>query len=78
MIVSKVLDVSVRVNYFVTRELLCNRLPVLVKCRKSYKGRSRFFTFVRHKVFHVKILVFIISALFTYCRVKNSRQDQAN
>ena len=31
------------VSYFVTRELLCNRLPVIVECGKSYKGRSWFF-----------------------------------
>ena len=48
------LDISECVSYFVTRELLCNRLPVLVECGKSYKGRSWFFTLVGHKVFHVK------------------------
>jgi len=33
-------------------------------------GRSWFFTLVGYKVFHVKILVFLISALFAYYSVK--------
>jgi len=57
----------------VTRELLCNPFPGLVQCGKSYKGRSWFFTLVGHEVFHVNIFVFIISALFIFCLVKNSQ-----
>ena len=48
------LDISECVSYFVTRELLYKRLPVLVECGKSHKGGSWFFTLVGHKVFQVK------------------------
>ena len=48
-------------SYFVTD------LPVLVKGENPTSGRSWFFTLVGHKVFHVKILMFIISALSAYC-----------
>jgi len=62
-----------RVSYFVTRELLCNRFARSVKCENPTRVGRGFFTLVGLKVFHVKILVFIIFALFTHCLVKNSQ-----
>ena len=53
-------------NYFVTY------LPVLVKCENPTGGRSWFFILVGHKVFHIKILVFIIFRII--CLLLNQEQ----
>ena len=73
MFVSKGVGHRVCVSYFVTRELLCNYLPVLVEYENPTRVGRGFFSLVGHKVFRVKILVFIISALFIFCLVKNSQ-----
>ena len=48
-------------------------LPMIVKSENPTGGRSWVFTLVGHKDFHVKILVFLISAVFVYCFVKISQ-----
>jgi len=70
---SKGVGHSVCVSYFVTRELLCNYLPVLVECENLTRVGRGFFSLVGQKVFHVKIPVFIISALFIFLLVKNNQ-----
>ena len=55
------------VSYVVSRELLCNRLPVLVECENPTGGRSWFFTLDGLKVFHVKIVCFYFVLFHCFC-----------